>query len=102
MLSCSWPTISVSCYLSGAFDLRSLSIRVQNPDPYPFPPPTVRLDDWSRSQSGFGPRSVSRFPALQVEEFVTNALLPCFVSVDDGDARKRTLRDLKRSIMASM
>lgn len=37
MLSCSWPTISVSCYLSGAFDLRSLSIRVQNPDMYPFP-----------------------------------------------------------------
>lgn len=91
----------MSCYLSGAFDLRSLSIRVQNPEPYPSPP-ILRLDDWSRSQSGFGPRSVSRFPALQVEEFVTNALLPCFVSVDDGDARKRTLRELKRSIMASM
>lgn len=62
----------------------------------------VRLEDWSRSQSGYGPRSVSRFPALQVEEFVTNALLPCFVSDADADERKERLRALKRRIMASM
>jgi hypothetical protein len=61
-----------------------------------------RLEDWSRSQSGFGPRAVSRFPALQVEEFVNNALLPLFVSDADGDERKVRLRALKRAIMASM
>ena len=64
--------------------------------------PLDRLEDWSRSQSGYGPRSVSRFPALQVEEFVNNALLPLFVSDAEGDERKARLRALKRAIMASM
>lgn len=61
-----------------------------------------RLAEWTKSQSPYAQRSASRFPVLQVEEFVTNSLLPVFALLDESDSRKQSLRSMKKALMASM
>ncbi|KAL7409572.1 Non-repetitive/WGA-negative nucleoporin C-terminal-domain-containing protein [Mrakia frigida] len=54
--------------------------------------------EWTRSQASFSQRPTARFPVLYIEEFITNSLLPCFVSVDENDPRLETLRGLQRAM----
>lgn len=48
----------------------------------------ARYADWTRSQTSYDKRSSSgaRFPYLQIEEFITSSLMPCFPSIDDRRA----------------
>jgi nuclear pore complex protein Nup155 len=58
--------------------------------------------EWSRAQSSYSQRPSIRFPVLQVEEFITNSLLPHFVSAEEADPRLATLRSLQRSMRSNI
>ena len=58
--------------------------------------------EWTRAQSSYSQRPTTRFPVLQVEEFITNSLLPHFVAADEADPRLATLRSLQRSMRSNI